>query len=119
MQIKNGTVSVVNGSASITGLGTTWANGDIQPGQLFGIKDSGIFYTIAAVVSNTQLSLTAPYAGATASGQQYYISTDFTPNRGYPEINKNDWDKEALITQALRKIDAEMQDLRDRIAILE
>ena len=119
MQIKNGTVEVVNGSSTILGTGTNWANGDVLPGQLFGIKDTGVFYTVAAVVSDTEIALTANYAGMSASGLNYYISSDFTPNRSYPEVNPNDWEKFAHITEALRMIDVDIQDLRDRVTVLE
>lgn len=68
-----GTVSVTTGSAVVTGSGTLWAT-NLSAGQIFFLP-GGSRYAILSVDSNTQITLSANYAGATASGQGYYVIT--------------------------------------------
>ncbi|WP_454599130.1 hypothetical protein [Qipengyuania sp. SM2507] len=68
---KAGTVTVTNGSATVTGAGTAFvANAKI--GEGFEGPD-GRTYEIADVPSNTVLTLARTYTGATAAGQNYGI----------------------------------------------
>lgn len=67
-----GTVSVTNGSATVTGSGTSWTS--TMVGALFQVDGDANVYTIASVASATSLTLTANYSGATASGAGYRIS---------------------------------------------
>jgi len=76
---RTGTVAVTNGSATITGTGTAWvANAAVGHGI---VLPDGRIYEVAAVVSNTQITLATSYLGSTASGQSYMI----VPTRG-PEL---------------------------------
>lgn len=68
---RSGTVSVTNGSATVTGSGTDWVAG-VGIGEAFNGPD-GKVYEIASIVSATQLTLGSVYLGATASGQAYQI----------------------------------------------
>ena len=76
-----GTVTVVNGSAIVTGSGTSFV-GNVVAGDEFGIgalQSSSVsfpttFYTVLSVDSNTQLTLSAVYAGASAATQSYITS---------------------------------------------
>lgn len=89
-QYKEGTASVTNASATVAGTGTLWlTNTNVQAGQLFTVDGSGIPYFVASVVSDTELTLTAPYGGSTASGVSYVIHRDFTAS-GYPLLNVGD-----------------------------
>lgn len=72
-----GTVSVTNGSATVTGSGTNW-NGAAQNGKR--MKIGSTWYTISNVASATSLTLTSSYTGATASGVTFRIFTEFTDN---------------------------------------
>jgi hypothetical protein len=72
-----GTVSVTNGSAIVTGTGTSWAT-SISAGQKFFLL-GGPRYTVQTVNSNTQLTLTANYIDATELGKSYYVVTATTP----------------------------------------
>ncbi len=65
-----GSVAVTNGSATVTGSGTNWF-GALQVGWMFRGPD-GLVYAIDSVVSDSELTLSAPYTGATASGQAYF-----------------------------------------------
>lgn len=60
----SGTVSVTNGSATVTGSSTTFTN--LKSNQVLVI--AGVQYPIKEIASNTSLSLMVPYAGSTASG---------------------------------------------------
>lgn len=69
---KTGTVSVTNGSATVTGSGTAWV-ANARVGQAFALEGSGVQYEIAAVVSDTELTISPAYLGATQSGQSYAL----------------------------------------------
>jgi len=103
-QYRTGTVSVTNGSATVTGSGTSWLT-NVEAGDLFKVKSENVIYTIASVNSNTQLTLSTNYAGSTASGLEYQIVRDFTPNLSLPEVSPGDIDWPVHLTQSLRKID--------------
>lgn len=66
-----GTVSVTNGSTTVTGSGTNFVAG-VQVGEAFYGPDDRI-YEIQAIVSSTSLTLADVYLGATQSGQAYKI----------------------------------------------
>ena len=67
-----GTVSLANGLATVTGVGTLWLT-NIQSGDLFTI-DGQYMYIVIAVASDTLLTLNRVYAEATASEQSYTIA---------------------------------------------
>jgi len=66
-----GTVSVTNGSTTVTGAGTNFVAG-VQVGEGFSGPD-GRIYEIQAVISATALTLADPYLGSTQTGQDYKI----------------------------------------------
>ncbi|UWQ27290.1 hypothetical protein [Leisingera sp. M523] len=68
---KAGTVSVVNGSAIVTGTGTSFF-GSAQAGWGF-VGPDGRVYEVLAVSSGTLLTITPVYQGATAAGQIYAL----------------------------------------------
>ncbi|QAX29263.1 hypothetical protein [Leisingera sp. NJS204] len=68
---KAGTVSVVNGSAIVTGTGTSFF-GSAQAGWGF-VGPDGRVYEVLAVSSGTVLTITPVYQGATAAGQIYAL----------------------------------------------
>ena len=68
---RTGTVSVTNGSATVTGSGTNFV-ANVVEGEGFLGPDGGT-YEIEAVVSATQLTLATPYLGSSASSQNYKI----------------------------------------------
>jgi hypothetical protein len=68
---RTGTITVTNGSTTVTGSGTAWiANSAVGEGLL---APDGRIYEIANVASNTSLTLGQSYLGATQSGQAYVI----------------------------------------------
>lgn len=107
MQYKAGTVSVTNGSNIVSGVDTAWL-AEASVGDLFTLQNSGVWYQVAAVVSDTSLQLAAPYGGATAAGQAYALTRDFTPNYAIPYPVKGDVDTAAIVARALAVIDSEL-----------
>lgn len=73
---NTGTVSVSNGATTVTGVATTWSTSGIQAGDLF--RANGLTVRIAAVVSNTQLTLAYGWPGTALAGANYDIQ--FTPD---------------------------------------
>lgn len=105
-QYKTGTVSVTNGSATVTGSGTLWS-GEIAAGDLFTIVGDNAWYEVASVGSNTSITLSANYAGTTGSGKSYAISRDFTTRLGLPYPQKGDIETASIIKRAFEQIDTE------------
>jgi len=103
-QYNAGTVAVTNGSATITGTSTSWL-ANINVGDGFTIEASGVTYDVAAVVSDTNITLSAPYAGATAANQYYAIIRDFTAVMGLPYPAQGDQETATVVKAALQKLD--------------
>jgi len=100
------TVSVTNNSAVVTGATGTKFITKVAPGNAFKIKNDVVLYQVSSVDSDTQLTLTAPYKGSTAYNVQYQVTTDYTPNFGFAEVNVGDQDWPVhLTTNTIRKID--------------
>ena len=102
-QYSTGTASVTNGSATVTGSGTLWL-ANVSAGDSFTVAGDGVMYDVASVDSDTQITLSAPYAGTTASGAVYTIARDFTSPDNFPELTTGDIETPTIITRALRKI---------------
>jgi len=105
-QYKTGTVSVTNGSATVTGSGTSWS-GEIAAGDLFTIVGDNAWYEVASIGSNTSITLSANYAGTTGSGKSYAISRDFTTRLALPYPQKGDIETASIIKRAFEQIDTE------------
>lgn len=80
---NTGTLSVTQGSRTVTGSGTTWLTGQTFNSSKILLPD-GAYYKIASVVSDTSLVMTQPYQGVTLSGKTYQIWQD--EYRLYPEV---------------------------------
>lgn len=65
-----GTVTVTNGSTSVTGAGTGWETALIAGGVFYA---GGGAYPIQSVSSETELTLAIPYIGVDAAGVNYAI----------------------------------------------
>ena len=104
--IQTGTVSVTNGSATVTGSGTLFS-ANVAAGDLFTIVGDNAWYEVASVSSNTSLTLSANYAGTTGSGKSYAISRDFTTRLELPYPQKGDIETASLIKRAFEQIDTE------------
>lgn len=103
-QYKTGTVAVTNGSQTVTGTGTSWL-AEITVGDLFIVVGDNVSYQVAAVVSDTEITLNANYAGTTGSALSYVIARDFTPLRNIPIINRGDLETATIYARAMQIID--------------
>jgi hypothetical protein len=89
-----GTVSVANGSPNVTGSGTAF------PSNLAGkyIDIAGTVYQVLSRSSETSITLTSNYSGATASGVTYHLgvfgATGNQSNILLPGPHKDDYDGE-------------------------
>jgi len=102
-QYKTGTVTVTNGSPTVTGSNTLWL-ANVSAADSFTIAGDGVMYDVASVDSDTQVTLSAPYAGTTASGAVYAIGTSFTVPDNFPEMSQGDIETATIFTRAMRKI---------------
>ena len=76
--IRHGTISTTNGSTAVTGVDCLWSIG-ISPGASLYLVDGNGNPTegpfeIAAINSNTSLTLAKPYPGVTGSARAYAIA---------------------------------------------
>ncbi len=105
---NRGTITLTNGSATVTGDGTDWDVADLEGGETLAVvTDPPIDFsmTIQAVVGAEEITLTAPWAGATLIDVPYQITRDYTgapadapiPQRG----DMNPW---AIIGEAFRRL---------------
>jgi hypothetical protein len=72
----NGTISVTNGSTTVTGSGTSWLTNKAVPASAAGyglLGPDGKLYGIASCSADTGITLTKNYGGSTASAQPYAI----------------------------------------------
>jgi len=106
-QYKTGSVTVTNGSQTVTGLGTLWSS-EVSSGDIFTVVGENAWYEVGSVDSDTQITLSASYAGTSASGAAYAITRDFTTNYGWPYPQKGDIETASLIKRAFEDIDAKL-----------
>jgi hypothetical protein len=86
----DGTVAVTNGSATVTGTGTTFTDPDLGVPVGSVIEVNGERRIVTAVASDTSLTVDDNFT-ATASGQTLYLLTTITIERGanvYDEIRR-------------------------------
>lgn len=105
MQYKIGTVTTTNGSQVITGVGTLWL-ANIVSGALFTVPGDNVTYEIASVDTDTQVTLSANYAGTGAAGVTYAMHRDFTSGN-IPLLSNNDIETGTIFSRAM----AQIQDL--------
>ena len=108
MQYKTGTVTVTNGDATVTGLGTLFV-ANIAAGAIFKVDGDTATYVVGSITSDTALELTANYTGTTGGSKTYAIHRDFSVNRGYAMPNKGEAEfPDILREQVIKKIDEDM-----------
>jgi len=69
---ETGTISVTNGTATITGTGTLWL-ANATAGEYIRIRDT--YFLISSVDSNTQITVNTNYEGVSEAGLDYSISS--------------------------------------------
>ena len=91
-QYKTGSVNVTNGSVTVVGVGTAFLI-NVAIGNSIKVAGIDVTYQVASVLADDQLTLSAPYQGATANNAAYQVGTGFTDNFSLVEIDDgdNDW----------------------------
>lgn len=107
MQYIEGTITVTNSSAVVTGTNTSWS-AEIAVGDLFQVRDVPVLFSIQSVDSDTQITLAANWAAATESGLSYQIVRDFTANLELPLPNSGDYEALDVISNAISQMDVKM-----------
>lgn len=85
-------INVENGSADIEGVDTLFLD-NASVGDRIIIDNENVPYDIGAVADDegvAAITLTAPYAGADATGVDFVIVRDATPVLNFPRLNRND-----------------------------
>ncbi len=103
-QYRDGIVSVVHNTNGVVGVGTAFL-ANIAVGQLFALSASQIPYIVGGVTDDTHFTVTAPYAGADASGQAYSVTQGFTPNLGLPYPERGDINTVAILKRLVQVLD--------------
>lgn len=75
-RFQTGTVSVTLNSTEVVGVGTKWLTALLEAGDKLTIS-GGRQYDISKVIDDTHLSLSIPFAEATAATQAYAIERNF------------------------------------------
>ena len=109
-QYSTGLSRTTNGSPTVTGTNTLWL-ANVTAGDSFTVAGDGVMYDVGSVDSDTQVTLSAPYAGTTASGVVYAIGTGFTVPDSFPEMSQGDIETATIFTRAMRKIQSRFSGL--------
>ena len=100
MWYKEGTISLVQGSAGITGVGTNFVS-NTRVADMF-VGPDGRIYEVVNAPNQTTLAIDPPYAGPSVSNTStYYI----VPIQGYVKLAV---DKLHTITDGIESIDADV-----------
>jgi len=110
-QYRTGTVTVTNGSNTVTGVGTLWDSIGIQAGWLFNIVGEVGWYYVSQVNSNTELELTTTFGGTSGATQSYVIIRDYLPAYDIPLINVGDIHWTSLVNEQMIKISEQLETL--------
>jgi len=102
-QYTTGTVDTTHESNIVTGNSTAWLAG-VEAGDLIRIGGDSVFFQIASVDSDTQLTLTANY-NETLSEEEYVIVSDFTSTYNIPLLNQGDMGAAEVYSRAMLIID--------------
>ena len=70
--MRDGSVAVTQGQATITGTGTGWSAATVRAGHMFQGPDR-VAYEVQSLSSETSLTLATPYQGASGSGLSYAV----------------------------------------------
>jgi len=115
-----GTLAVTNGSATATGAGTAFLS-QLAAGGVMAI--AGVPYTVASIQSDTQLTLSAVYAGASAGvltiPASFSVPVTVTPTAGGSLVNpKSGGVCKANPAAAIPEIDTTNNSCADTVTVL-
>jgi hypothetical protein len=107
-QYNAGTVALTSGSATVTGTGTSWV-GNVTPGDYVYFPGVLGSWRVNTVVSNTSLTLTAPYNGSlVGAGRSYTIARDFSPLLKLPLMRKGDIETAQIYSDAMGLLESKV-----------
>lgn len=118
-QYRTGLANLVNGSQTVIGASTDWAN-EVTPPAVFKVDiDGEATYSISTVLTATRLQLSANYTGSTNSGLAYMINRSFTTNQGYWRPQQGDADfADNLSQETIDLIDTDIANILSGTATL-
>lgn len=61
-QYQTGTVKIIHGSNIVAGFGTSWLE-NVRIGDSFMVEGINVYYQVASVDSDTQITLSEPWSG--------------------------------------------------------
>ena len=70
---STGTVTTTQGSATVTGSGTTWST-NVDAGMLLRVGGASRYYVVASVDSNTQITVSEPIIETGGAGLSYALT---------------------------------------------
>jgi hypothetical protein len=76
---STGTVTVTNGSKTVTGAGTSWT-ANVDAGMILRVGSDSAIGLVASVDTNTQITLRDAWSGTTAAGASYTLVTVSLPS---------------------------------------
>lgn len=100
-QLTQGTVTVTNGSATVTGSGTNFLQATAGE-SFFVAAGDNVVYTVAGIASNTSLTLSSPFQGTSASGIGYIIHVEIID--GLPLFSPADADTALLMNEVVKRV---------------
>lgn len=106
-QTSRGLANVTNDSSTVTGDSDTLWTQDVDVGDLFIVVGDIVSYEISSIVSDTEITLTAPYGGTTEDNVSYVIHSSFTPNKSYPFPERGDVETATIVKRAIKEIDGD------------
>ena len=112
-QYNTGTVSISNGSPTVTGVGTLFL-ANIAVGDIFTIVNDNVWYEVASVDTDLQLTLSANYGRPDVVAGSYTIIRDFTANYDIPYPEKGDIEVASMLKRALVEIDTQISFISSR-----
>ena len=109
-QYSRGKVTVSNGSAVVTGISTQFLSA-VQVADQFTVAGDGVLYDVASINSDTQITLSVPYQGSTASGVVYTIARYFTFPDNFPVLTQGDIETPTILTRTIRKVQQKFNEI--------
>jgi hypothetical protein len=116
MQYTTGTISINNGSTSVSGQGTYWL-AHINTDYIMVINNEDTFYEVNQINADNLITLKTPYASTSKSNISYVLVRDYTKNFGWPTIKRGDLSWPTILSEALERIDRDFYNMPSTKAI--
>jgi len=107
MQYSEGTVTINNGSTSVTGTNTRWLS-HADENYIIIIDNDDDFYEINEVTDDTTLVLNSAYTGVNKINVSYVIVKDYTTHYKWPLITKGAANWPTILSETFNRIDRDL-----------